>query len=124
VSRLPTPPLARLLAGLLVLVALLVGPASPRAYAAEAVASYAVQGSIDPDGTLSVEATIAFEGPAPASLVQKFATTREVVGDREYVFQLSDIRATVGGCAHEGCPNAGGGAFQPACAGCAGQPCG
>jgi len=97
VSRLPTPPLARLLAGLLVLVALLVGQASPRAYAAEAVASYAVQGSIDPDGTLSVEATIAFEGPAPASLVQKFATTREVVGDREYVFQLSDIRATVGG---------------------------
>ena len=96
-SRLPATPLVRLLAGLLVLAAALLGPSVPRAFAAESVASYAVEGSIAADGTLTVQATITFDGTAPASLVQRFATTREVLGDREYVFRLSDVKATIGG---------------------------
>ena len=87
----------RLLTGLLVLVAVLLGPAVPRAHAAELVAGYAVQGSLDADGTLHVQATITFDGPAPATLEQRFATTREVLGDREYVFDVSDVAATIGG---------------------------
>ncbi|MFT4218354.1 MAG: DUF2207 domain-containing protein [Micropruina sp.] len=95
-SRLPIKP-AWLLAGFLVLVAVLVGSAAPRAYAADAVASYAVEGSLALDGTLNVQATISFDGAAPTSLVQRFATTRQVLGDREYVYRLSDVKATVDG---------------------------
>ena len=96
-SRLPSTPLTRLLAGLLLLVAVFAGSSAPRAFAAEAVARYTVAGSISPDGSLAVTATITFDGAAPSSLVQRFATTREVMDDREYVFQLHDIKATVGG---------------------------
>ena len=96
-SRLTITPLARLLAGLLVLTAALAGVAAPRAFAAELVSKYAVEGSLAADGTLSVQATITFDGTAPASLVQRFATTREVLGDREYVYRLSDVKVTVGG---------------------------
>ncbi|MFT4294526.1 MAG: DUF2207 domain-containing protein [Micropruina sp.] len=96
-SRSPITPFARLFAGLLVLVTVLLGPAVPRAFAAELVSSYAVEGSIAADGTLTVQATISFDGDAPASLVQRFATSRPILGDREYVYRLSDIKATVAG---------------------------
>ncbi len=96
-SRLPTTPLTRLLAGLLMLTAVFVGPSASRAFAAESVASYAVEGSISPDGSLAVAATITFDGAAPATLVQRFATTREELDDLEYVFQLRDVKATIGG---------------------------
>ncbi len=96
-SRLTITPLARLLAGLILLTVALAGLAAPRALAAELVSKYAVEGSLAPDGTLGVRATITFDGAAPAELVQRFATTREVLGDREYVYRLSDVTATVGG---------------------------
>lgn len=96
-SRLSTTPLVRLLAGLLVLIAVTVGPSASRAFAAESVATYTVDGAINADGSLAVTATIAFDGTPPATLVQKFATTRTVLGDRQYVYQLNDIKATVGG---------------------------
>ncbi|MFT3970914.1 MAG: DUF2207 domain-containing protein [Micropruina sp.] len=96
-SRLTITPLARLLAGLIVLTVALAGLAAPRAFAVELVSKYAVEGSLAPDGTLSVRATITFDGAAPAELVQRFATTREVLGDREYVYRLSDVTVTVGG---------------------------
>ena len=96
-SRLPTTPLLRQLAGLLVVVAVFAGPSASRAFAAESVATYAVEGSISPDGNLAVVATIAFAGPAPATLVQKFATTSEALGDIEYTFQVKDVRANVAG---------------------------
>ena len=92
-SRLST----RLLAGLLVLAAALLGPGASRAFAAEQVGSYAVAGTVNTDGSLAVEATITFDGTAPATLTQRFANTREVIGDREYQFTLNDIKATVNG---------------------------
>ena len=88
---------ARLLAGLLVLAVALLGPSAVKAFAAESVDTYAVEGSIGTDGALVVNATITFDGAAPATLVQKFATTREVMGDREYVYTLQDIKVTAGG---------------------------
>ncbi len=96
-SRLTLTPLTRLLAGALVLAAVLLGPAAPRAFAADLVARPAAEGSLAPDGTLSVQATISFDGAAPASLVQRFATTRQILGDREYVYRVSEVKATVGG---------------------------
>lgn len=92
-SRLTT----RLLAGLIVLAAALLGPGASRAFAAEQVGSYAVEGTVNTDGSLAVAATITFDGTAPATLTQRFATTREVIGDREYQFALNDIKATVNG---------------------------
>lgn len=96
-SRLPTTVLTRLFAGLLVLAAVVVGPSAARAMAAETVETYAVQGAINADGSVNVTATITFDGAAPASLVQKFATTRQAIGDRVYVYTLRDVTASVGG---------------------------
>lgn len=96
-SRVSTKVLTRLLAAFLVLAAVLVGPSVPRAFAADMVASYAVEGAISTDGSLAVTATITFEGAPPAQLVQRFANTRQVIGDREYVYEVRDVKATVGG---------------------------
>ena len=81
----------------MLLCAVLAGVSAPRAFAAESVATYAVEGSIGTDGALVVNATITFDGAAPATLVQSFAATREVMGDREYLFTLHDIKVTAGG---------------------------
>lgn len=90
---------ARLLAGLLVVTAVLGGTAAVRAFAAEWVASYAVAGTVNADGSVNIQATITFDGTAPESLVQRFATTKQVIGDREYVYQVTNVTATVGGAA-------------------------
>lgn len=95
VSRLPVIVLTRLFAGLLVLAAVVVGPSATRAMAAETVETYVVQGAINADGSLNVTATITFDGAAPASLVQKFANARQVIGDRVYVYTLRDVKATI-----------------------------
>ncbi len=88
-------PWARLLAGLLATL-VLSAVAVPRAAAAEAVDSYVVAGSIAEDGGLSVKATITFDGAAPATLVQRFATVM-TAGDRQYTFDVSELTATSGG---------------------------
>ena len=67
------------------------------AQAAEGVGTYIVKGSISPDGTLEVVATISFAGEAPDSLEQRFATTRDTTDARQYRFEVVDVVATAGG---------------------------
>lgn len=88
----------RLAAGLAATLALCVAGLSP-AHAAESVASYVVAGSIAPDGSLAVKATITFDGAAPATLTQRFATSMDAPGDLRYTYQLSDIKVTAAGAA-------------------------
>lgn len=70
-------------------------PAAP-AQAAEAVATYVVQGTIAPDGSLGVRATITPEGGA-TQVVQRFATRERTVDGTDLVFTISGVSATAGG---------------------------
>lgn len=86
----------RLAAGLVAVLAVSVGGLAP-AHAAEAVASYVVDGTINPDGTLGVKATITFDGAAPATLTQRFATTMDAPGDLRYTYELADLKVSAAG---------------------------
>lgn len=85
----------RLLALVAVVVTLGVLPAAP-AQAADAVASYVVDGSIEPDGALVVQATITPEG-SPTQVVQRFATRQRNGDGTDLVFTLTGVRATSDG---------------------------
>lgn len=87
--------MVRLLAAAAVVLTLGVLPAAP-AHAADAVASYVVEASIDADGVLAVRATITPEG-APTQVVQRFATRQRNGDGTDLVFALRDVRATVNG---------------------------
>ncbi len=87
--------LARILALAAVVLALGVLPATP-ARAADALASYAVDGSIAADGTLSVKATLTPEG-APGQVVQRFAGRMAGADGTDYLFTLDGIRVTANG---------------------------
>lgn len=76
---------------------LMLGFGTARAFAADTVESYVVVGSINQDGSLSVKATITFDGSAPASLVQRIATSMDAPGDLRYRYDISQIAATSGG---------------------------
>lgn len=66
------------------------------AQAAEAVDTYQVAATVQPDGSLQVTATITFD-EAPASLTQVFTTATRTPDSREYRYTVSDVRATAGG---------------------------
>ena len=69
--------------------------ASP-AQAADGVAQYSVEASVDAEGTLAVQATLGLEG-APAQVQQRFATTLDAARDVRFRFAVSDLSASVGG---------------------------
>jgi len=65
------------------------------AHAADQADTYAVDAAIQADGSVNVTATIGFTDPAPASITQQFALASVTTGERDYVYQLSNV--TVGG---------------------------
>lgn len=87
----------RRLLALLVAALAVMGWSAADAHAAESVDTYAVKGSLSPDGTLEVTATIRFAGAAPASLQQRFATTRDTSDARQYRFEVAEVKASAGG---------------------------
>lgn len=89
--------LAAVLALAALIVAMLAGPMSLTAHAEGTASSFVVDANLGDDGRLLVTQTITFAGTAPGTLVQRFETRENLVGDREYVQTLSDISATVGG---------------------------
>jgi hypothetical protein len=78
---------------------LLAGPLALTAHAEGTASTFVVEGNLAKDGTLRVKQTITFAGAIPAELSQKFETREDQVGDRQYVFTLSEITANVGGAA-------------------------
>lgn len=82
----------RLVALVAAVVALGVLPVAP-AHASDGVASYVVDGTIEPDGTLAIRATITPEG-APSQLVQRFATRQRNADGTDLVFTLADVGPT------------------------------
>jgi len=80
-------------------VGLLAGPLASTAHAEGTASTFVADGTLAADGTLKVTQTITLSGPVPAELVQRFETREDLVGDRQYVQQLSDITATADGAA-------------------------
>ncbi len=89
--------LGGLLAFVAVTVGLMAGPLALPAHAEGTASTVVVDANLAKDGTLKVKETITFTGAVPADLSQKFETRRDVVGDRQYVQNLSDITAAVAG---------------------------
>ena len=76
---------------------LLAGPLALTAHAEGTASTFIAEGNLAKDGTLKVKQTITLTGAVPAELSQRFETREDLVGDRQYVQQLSDITATVKG---------------------------
>jgi hypothetical protein len=74
---------------------LLVGPLALTAHAEGNAATFIAEGNLAKDGTLKVKQTITLTGAVPPELTQQFETRENLVGDRQYVQQLSDITAMV-----------------------------
>jgi hypothetical protein len=85
------------LAALLLTLGLLVGPAALPAYAEGRASTFTVDANLDRSGVLRVEQTVTFSGTVPAELSQRFQTREDLVGDRQYVASLAEVRATAGG---------------------------
>ena len=75
------------------------GPLASPAHAEGRASTVVVQGNLAKDGSLAVRETVTFSGQAPAELTQRFETRADLVGDRQYVQELTDIAATAGGAA-------------------------
>lgn len=86
-----------ILAVLALTLGLLAGPLTLPAHAEGTVSTFAVDSTLAADGTLKVQQTITFSGAVPPQLSQKFETRENLVGDRQYVYDLSDIKATANG---------------------------
>jgi uncharacterized protein (TIGR04222 family) len=76
---------------------LLIGPLASTAHAEGNALTFIAEGNLAKDGTLKVKQTITLTGAVPPELSQKFETREDLVGDRQYVQELSDITATVKG---------------------------
>jgi len=74
---------------------LLAGPLALTAHAEGSAATFIAEGNLAKDGTLKVKQTITLTGAVPPELTQQFETRENLVGDRQYVQQLSDITAMV-----------------------------
>lgn len=74
----------------------LVGPSSVVAQAAEDVKTYEVDSKLSPDGSLSVNATVTF-AKAPGTLEQRFLTRRPAGDRQEFVYTITELRATAEG---------------------------
>ncbi|MDO5683051.1 MAG: DUF2207 domain-containing protein [Propionibacteriaceae bacterium] len=94
------PTTKRVIRGLLLLVTtlgLLLGVGGLPAHAAETVALHQTTATINPDGSVAVTSTLRFDGAPPSEIVQRFRTREEVLGQRDIVFTVTDLRATAGG---------------------------
>jgi len=76
---------------------LLAGPLALPATAEGTASTYVVDAALSLDGALKVTETITFSGEAPSTVTQKFETREDLMGDRQYVQTLSNIRASVEG---------------------------
>ncbi|WP_344801953.1 DUF2207 family protein [Microlunatus ginsengisoli] len=86
-----------ILAMLAAAAALLIGPLSLPAAAEGTASVFDAKAELAADGALRVQQTITFAGTAPANVSQTFELRQNIVGQRQYVMQLSDVTASIGG---------------------------
>ena len=85
------------LAAVAVATGLWAGPLADPAHAEGTASTVVVEGTLAKDGTLQITQTVTFAGTAPEQLEQRFETRQNLVGDRQYVQNVSDVTATAGG---------------------------
>ncbi|MBA3528347.1 MAG: DUF2207 domain-containing protein [Propionibacteriaceae bacterium] len=76
---------------------LLVGPLSLTAHAEGNASTFVVDANLAPDGTLKVEQTITLTGGVPAELSQRFETRENLLGDRQYIREITAVSASANG---------------------------
>ena len=77
--------------------ALLIGPLTLPAAAEGTASLFDAKAQLAADGALHVEQTITFAGTAPAQVSQRFELRQDIVGQRQYVMNLTDVTAGAGG---------------------------
>lgn len=77
--------------------ALLSGPLTLTARAEGTAKTFEVESTLDADGTYHVEQTMTFDGAAPDTVSQRLATRQNIVGERQYVYEITDVKATADG---------------------------
>ncbi|GAA1834078.1 DUF2207 family protein [Microlunatus capsulatus] len=88
-----------LLATCAVAAGLWAGPLAGPAAAEGAASRVVVEGVLAEDGTLVVTETISFTGAPPAEVEQRLETREDLVGDRQYVQEVSAVTGATGGTA-------------------------
>lgn len=78
-------------------IALFAGPLTLSAQAEGTATTFVADGNLAKDGTLKVTQTVTLSGTVPAELTQRFETREDLVGDRQYVHELTGVTATVNG---------------------------
>lgn len=97
-TSVPTPRrLGAVLACCAVTLGLLAGPLAWPAYAEGTASTFVAEANLSLDGSLKVKQTVTFSGAVPAQLVQKFEVREDLVGDRQYVQELSGLSASAEG---------------------------
>lgn len=86
----------RVLAVVLIAFGLTIAMVSSARADAGQLATYNAVASIGLDGTMNVEATLTFDGTAPASVQQVLSTVRRTNQATEYRFTISDVAVTSG----------------------------
>ena len=76
---------------------LLAGPFALPAAAEGTASTFVVEANLDLNGRLAVTQTITFTGDVPREVSQRLETREDLVGDRQYVQDIDNITATVGG---------------------------
>ncbi|WP_432558562.1 DUF2207 domain-containing protein [Granulicoccus sp. GXG6511] len=76
---------------------LFLGLGSIPAHAVDQAATHITSATVNSDGSLDVRSTMRFDGAPPAEVVQRLRVKEEVVGERDYLFTVSDLRATANG---------------------------
>ena len=84
------------LAAIAVLAVALLTCLAPSARAADQVKTYVVDAAIAADGTLTVKATMTFDGAAPDVVEQQLGTATRTADTMEYRYQVTDVAATTG----------------------------
>ena len=82
---------------LVVALGLSAGPLTLAAQAAGTASSVVAEGNLSLDGVLEVTQTVTYSGAAPAELRQRFETRENLLGDRQYVQEMSDVSAIADG---------------------------
>ncbi|GAA1426863.1 DUF2207 domain-containing protein [Microlunatus lacustris] len=73
------------------------GPLVDLAHADGTASRVVVEGELAQDGTLVITETITFTGAAPAEVEQQLETRENLVGDRQYVQEVSAVTGSAGG---------------------------
>ncbi|MGA4669029.1 DUF2207 domain-containing protein [Propionibacteriaceae bacterium Y1923] len=87
----------QLLLALILGAMLVAGPVAVQARADDTAASYEIEAQLASDGALTVNATVTLGETKPETLRQAFRTRRPATSTSDYVYTITDLKASAGG---------------------------